>query len=75
MLDRLILFHLGISITMHKGTNPEASLYVILLLSPQSALLRTTVMRDQVLHIQGVQGGKVNILGGHSVGHSKQNCI
>jgi hypothetical protein len=25
--------------------------------------------------IQGVPGGKVNILGGHSIGHSKQNII
>jgi len=23
-------------------------------------------------HIQGVPGGEVNILGGHSIGHSKQ---
>jgi len=26
-------------------------------------------------HIQGVPGGKVNILGGHSIGHSKQKCL
>jgi len=25
--------------------------------------------------IQGVPGGKVNILGGHSIGHSKQKCL
>ena len=25
--------------------------------------------------IQGVAGGKVKILGGHSIGHSKQNCL
>ena len=25
--------------------------------------------------IQGVPGGKVNILGGHSIGHSKQICL
>jgi hypothetical protein len=25
--------------------------------------------------IQGVQGGKVNILGGHSIGHSKQKSV
>jgi len=24
---------------------------------------------------QGVPGGKVNILGGHSIGHSKQKCL
>jgi hypothetical protein len=23
----------------------------------------------------GVPGGKVNILGGHSIGHSKKNCL
>jgi hypothetical protein len=27
------------------------------------------------MDIRGVQGGKVNILGGHSIGHSKQKCI
>jgi len=26
-------------------------------------------------HIQGVPGGKVNILGGNSIGHSKQKCL
>ena len=26
-------------------------------------------------HIQGVPGGKVNILGGHSIGHSKQKTL
>jgi len=25
--------------------------------------------------MQGVPGGKVNILGGHSIGHSKQKCL
>ena len=25
--------------------------------------------------IQSVPGGKVNILGGHSIGHSKQKCL
>ena len=25
--------------------------------------------------IQGVPGGKINILGGHSIGHSKQKCL
>jgi hypothetical protein len=28
-----------------------------------------------VLHIQGVPGGKVNILEGHSIGHSKQKTL
>jgi hypothetical protein len=27
------------------------------------------------LHIQGVPGGKDNILGGHSTGHSKQKTL
>ena len=27
------------------------------------------------LFIQGVPGGKVNILGGHSIGHSKQKTL
>jgi len=25
-------------------------------------------------HIRDVPGGKVNILGGHTIGHSKQKC-
>jgi hypothetical protein len=28
-----------------------------------------------VLHIQGVPGGSVNILGGHTIGHSKQKSV
>jgi hypothetical protein len=27
------------------------------------------------VHIQGVPGGKVNILGGYSIGHSKQKTL
>jgi hypothetical protein len=27
------------------------------------------------VYIQGVPGGKVNILGGHSIGHSKQKTL
>jgi hypothetical protein len=27
------------------------------------------------IRIQGVPGGKVNILGGHSIGHSKQKTL
>ena len=27
------------------------------------------------LYIQDVPGGKVNFLGGHSIGHSKQKCL
>ena len=31
---------------------------------------------SQLMHnIQGVAGGKVNILGGHSIGNSKQTCL
>jgi hypothetical protein len=30
---------------------------------------------NQHLYIQDVPGRKVNILGGHSIGHSKQNYI
>jgi hypothetical protein len=26
-------------------------------------------------HTQGVQGGKVNILGGHTIGHFKQKIV
>ena len=26
-------------------------------------------------YIQGIPGGKVNILGGHSIGHSKQKTL
>jgi len=26
-------------------------------------------------YIQGVPGGKVNILGGHNIGYSKQKCL
>jgi hypothetical protein len=32
------------------------------------------LMEDAVL-IQSVPGGKVNILGGHSIGHSKQKIV
>jgi hypothetical protein len=30
---------------------------------------------DQISYIQGVPGGKVNIFGGHSIGHSKQENV
>jgi len=30
---------------------------------------------DDKVNIQGVPGGKVNILRGHSIGHSKQKCL
>jgi len=35
----------------------------------------TEVFRVEKLNTQGVPGGKVNILGGHSIGHSKQKCL
>ena len=34
----------------------------------------TTVLLYKVV-IQRVPGGKVNILGGHGIGHSKQKCL
>jgi len=33
------------------------------------------ICNDIYIYIQGVPGGKVNILGGHSIGHSKQKCL
>jgi hypothetical protein len=27
------------------------------------------------IYIQNVPGGKANILGGHTIGYSKQNCV
>ena len=30
---------------------------------------------DFIKYIQSVPGGNVNILGGHSIGHSKQKCL
>jgi hypothetical protein len=51
------------------GENP---LLVTLCLSDTPEGLRWHIF----LSIQGVLGGKVSILGGHSIGHSKQNkCI
>jgi hypothetical protein len=35
----------------------------------------TRLCRQQASNIQGVPGGKDNILGGHSIGHSKQNTL
>jgi hypothetical protein len=32
-------------------------------------------VRDWLFNIQGVPGGNVNILGGHSIGHSKQKNV
>jgi len=34
-----------------------------------------TLHGNVVYLIQGVPGGKVNILGGHNIGHSKQKCL
>jgi hypothetical protein len=36
---------------------------------------RHTVLEVAKSHIQSVPGGKVNILGGHSIGHSKQKTL
>ena len=33
------------------------------------------VLYRQPIYILGVPGGKVNILEGHSIGHSKQKCL
>jgi hypothetical protein len=33
------------------------------------------LQRNASMYIQGVPGGKVNILGGHSMGHSKQKTL
>jgi hypothetical protein len=30
---------------------------------------------SRIINIQGVPGWKVNILGGHCIGHSKQNSV
>ena len=32
-------------------------------------------MNADFLYVQGVPGGKANILGGNSIGHSKQKCL
>jgi hypothetical protein len=32
-------------------------------------------MRSLFTDVLSVLGGKVNILGGHSIGHSKQKCV
>jgi hypothetical protein len=37
--------------------------------------LYTVTGRVGIYHIQGVPGGKVNILGGHSIGYSKQKTL
>jgi hypothetical protein len=50
--------HPACSIVPQPTTLPRAS-YGILVLTNQ-------------MYIQGASGGKVNILGGHSIGHSKQ---
>ena len=31
-------------------------------------------IKEQIA-MQGIPGGKVNFLGGHSIGHSKQKCL
>jgi len=34
-----------------------------------------TGLKNNVSDIQDIPEGKVNILGGHSIGHSKQKCL
>jgi hypothetical protein len=38
-------------------------------------LFKSTKIYLSILSIQGVPGGKVNILGGYSIGHSKQKTL
>jgi hypothetical protein len=43
---------------------------------PQSNNLDNVLyVRDYTETVQSVTGGKVNILGGHSIGHSKQKSV
>jgi len=37
--------------------------------------VRQTLEKCWEQNLQGVQGGNVNILGGHSIGHSKQKTV
>jgi hypothetical protein len=37
--------------------------------------LSRSVLGEPSVYIQSVPGGKVSILGRHSIGHSKQKCI
>jgi hypothetical protein len=37
--------------------------------------LRKNVYLQKSSYIQRIPGGKVNILGGHSIGHSKQKSV
>ena len=32
-------------------------------------------LSGKLLSMQGVPGGKINVLGGHSIGHSKQKTL
>ena len=34
-----------------------------------------SVFENPSMYLYSVPGGKVNILGGHSIGHSKQKCL
>ena len=40
-----------------------------------NAMIRYDTIRYDTHIIQGVPGRKVNILGGHGIGHSKQKCL
>lgn len=40
-----------------------------------SALKQLKTVAHIYIYIQGVPGGKVNILGGHSLGHSKRKTL
>jgi len=47
----------------------------ILLLCSNMFRLSAGCHTDSKISIQGVPGGKLNILGGQSIGHSKQKCL
>ena len=42
---------------------------------PRAPICNIRRIKSRNIIIQGVPGGKVNILGGHSIGHSKQKCL
>jgi len=43
--------------------------------SGNSVQYQNTLLSNRCANIQGVSGGKVSILGGHSIGHSKQKYL
>ena len=55
--------------------NPIERNHMGLHLENEVGVVKTPTIISNNLYIQGVPGGKVNILGGHSIGHSKQKCL